>query len=209
MENKNNYAYALDGNLYLNLTNRCCNSCDFCIRLNSEGITGNKLWLDREPQLNEVIDQIEKLEKETNSSFKEAIFCGYGEPTYVLDLMIKVAEYLRLKDKKIRLNTNGLGNLINGKNIVPIIKDKIDEVSVSVNEGDSKKYNALCHPVFENAYSALWEFVNLCVSADIKTTVSAVDVIGSQSINKIKQLADKAGATLRVRAHISDNLNYK
>ena len=42
--------YEVDGGLYVNLTNRCPNRCDFCIRNNGDGAYGSDpLWLLHEP----------------------------------------------------------------------------------------------------------------------------------------------------------------
>ncbi len=38
---ENNYVasitYEYEKNLYVNMTNQCCNACDFCLRQNSSG----------------------------------------------------------------------------------------------------------------------------------------------------------------------------
>ena len=124
-----NFVYRYGDNLYINLTNKCCNDCDFCIRNNGDGIgeSGN-LWLSREPSADEVIALIESFD-----NYDEIVFCGYGEPTYKTEIMIEVANFVHGKGKKTRLNTNGLGNLINGRNIVDDLKTAIDTMSISLN----------------------------------------------------------------------------
>ena len=97
--------------IYINLTNKCTNNCVFCIRRNEHAIKGDDLWLSNE---NITFDMVKsQLEKFTN--FKEVVFCGYGEPTIKLDLLKEVAKYLKSKFSgiRIRINTNGQGNLIN------------------------------------------------------------------------------------------------
>ena len=42
---KDTYLYALDGNLYVNLTNKCSNGCDFCVRNERESYYGHYLML--------------------------------------------------------------------------------------------------------------------------------------------------------------------
>lgn len=46
MKKSNTFVYELDGNLYINLTNRCSNACSFCVRNDKESYFGNALWLD-------------------------------------------------------------------------------------------------------------------------------------------------------------------
>ena len=50
MKKKDNvYAYLYGGNIYVNLTNRCCNNCTFCLRNTGDGVSGSVLWLEKEP----------------------------------------------------------------------------------------------------------------------------------------------------------------
>ena len=84
--------YELDKKLYINLTNQCSNDCDFCIRNHSDGIEDYYLWLSKEPTANDIINAIE--EKGVDN-FSEAVFCGFGEPLYALDVMLEVAIYLK------------------------------------------------------------------------------------------------------------------
>jgi len=108
-----NFVYRYGDNLYVNLTNKCCNDCTFCIRNNGDGIgDSGDLWLSREPSAQEVIDGIKK-----HGEFNELVFCGYGEPTYKVAEMVEVAAFAHSLGKKTRLNTNGLGNLINKRDL--------------------------------------------------------------------------------------------
>ena len=194
-----NFVYRYQGNLYVNLTNRCSNRCDFCVRHNGDGIgdSGN-LWLDREPSAQEVIELIESA-----GEFNELIFCGYGEPTYCINVLYEVGKYVRGKNKKIRLNTNGQGNLINGYDITPLLCEVIDTVSVSLNSHSANEYDAICHSIFgEKAFDALLDFVKKCVALNIKVIMSVVDVDGVD-IDACKKIASDCGVSLRVREYIA------
>ena len=58
--------------------------------------------------------------------------------------------------KPIRINTNGMGNLINGRNIVPEIKGLVDCISISLNNPDKKEYFALVRSKFgENSFDEM------------------------------------------------------
>lgn len=196
-----NYVYMLDGVPYINLTNRCCNHCTFCLRNNGSGIGGSTLWLEKEPTAQEVIELLDKLENP-----KEVVFCGYGEPTCRMDILPQIAQYLKSRGIATRLNTNGLGNLIAGEDIVPVLKGKIDAVSISLNEADAAGYDAVSRSDYgEAAFEAMLSFAKECVDAGIRTTMSVVDVIGEKKIAECRAIAERCGANFRVRAYIADN----
>ncbi|MGN1062116.1 MAG: hypothetical protein ACI4RO_03220, partial [Candidatus Scatosoma sp.] len=53
---KDTYVYELDGNVYINLTNKCSNGCEFCVRNERASYYGNYLWLRHgEPTAEKVI----------------------------------------------------------------------------------------------------------------------------------------------------------
>ena len=196
----NVFAYPYGGNIYINLTNRCCNRCEFCLRDSGDGVGGNVLWLEREPTASEVIEAAQKLLKGMDSA-KEMVFCGYGEPTYRVGEILEVAAFAHSKGLKTRLNTNGLGSMINGRDIAPELKGAIDTVSVSLNAASSEKYDNVCHSIYENAYERLQEFTCACVDCGIDTVMSVVDVIGDEDIKECERIAKSCGARLRVRRY--------
>ena len=140
---KDTYAYVLDGNLYINLTNKCSNGCDFCVRNERTSYYGNYLWLrGGDPTPEKVIAAVNGMGD--LSRFKEVVFCGFGEPTYRVDEMTALCDYFHSKGLSTRLNTNGQGNLINKRDIVPELKNKIDLVNVSLNASCAEKYQKIC-----------------------------------------------------------------
>ena len=104
-------AYRAGEAIYLNLTNRCSSSCEFCIRDWSEGVYGEDLRLDHEPDAEEVTQAIEVAFMDGPAD--EVVFCGFGEPTMRLDVVLAVTEWLRLRRIRSRLDTNGHGQLLN------------------------------------------------------------------------------------------------
>lgn len=192
--------YVVNKGLYINLTNRCSNACEFCIRQNGDGVYGSaSLWLEREPEFDEVMSSI--LEYDLNQ-FDEVVFCGYGEPTERTDLMIEVATAIkRISPIQIRLNTNGHGNLIAGRDITPYFQGVIDTVSISLNTSNAKDYVRVCHPEFgEKAYDALIEFARLCKTYVKNVILSVVDkTISPADIEECARIANETGVTLRVR----------
>jgi TatD family-associated radical SAM protein len=140
------YTYGDARRLYLNVTNRCTNQCSFCVRNYRKGLGGAILWGGREPDFSQLRDFV--LARNSFSEVSEFIWCGYGEPTFRLDLIAESASWLRSNGAKIRLNTNGHGCLIHGRDILPELSNCVDEVSISMNAPDSFKYKELCNPGF-------------------------------------------------------------
>lgn len=156
------------------------------------------LWLSREPDAQEVINGIK-----SHGDYREIVFCGYGEPTYKTDVMVEVAEFVHSCGKKTRLNTNGLGNLINRRDIVPLLKGRIDTVSVSLNSDSAEGYDKMCHSVFGlAAYDELLKFTRECVLAGINTVMTVVAVEGVD-VEKCRKAAESVGAKLKVREYIA------
>lgn len=187
--------YRIEENVYINLTNKCSNNCSFCVRNTSKHYEEYDLWLKREPSAEEVIKEIER---EFNDG-KEYVFCGYGEPLYAFDVMIKVAEELKRKGKITRLNTNGQADLIVGKSVAEKIKGKIDCVSISLNAPNAKEYNDICDCRFaEEGFNSLIRFALECKNNGIKTVFTAVRVPKFNE-TEAKKVADNLGIPLKIR----------
>jgi TatD DNase family protein len=141
------YSYGDPRRLYLNVTNRCTNKCGFCVRFRSVGLGGALLAGESEPDLQMLQAAIER--RGWPGDFEEIIWCGFGEPTYRLDLITETAPWLRRVGAKIRLNTNGHANLIHGRDVLPELSRAVDEVSVSLNAPNCQRYLDLCQPHFD------------------------------------------------------------
>lgn len=195
----NNYVYTIGNKIYINLTNRCSNRCDFCIRQGREGMENTRLWIDEEPTAEDVIEQ---LPANLDGYDGEIVFCGFGEPTYNLETLDEVASYLHCIDKTTRINTNGQANLIHGRDVSDVIAVSCDVINVSLNECTAEKYQEHCKSVFGiKAYSAVLEFASLCKQKGGNVIFSVVDSIGKQDVDACKKLADKMGIPLRVRKY--------
>ena len=169
--------YSYKRNIYLNLTNRCPNRCSFCVRDQKDSLgDADSLWLDREPSVEEVISELDGWDM---GGYDEIVFCGYGEPTERMDAVLEIAETIHSRyGKRTRLNTNGLGNLINGRDIVPDMVGRIDRVSVSLNAPNAERYLEVCRPRFGiDSYDALISFIEEC--KDILGNVTVTSVSGS------------------------------
>lgn len=193
--------YTVSDALYINLTNRCSNACSFCIRNNGDGVYGSdSLWLEREPTVDEVLTAIDGYDL---SRFKELVFCGYGEPTERAADLVRIAKTVKVRyGIRIRINTNGQGNLINGKDITGDLVGAVDVISVSLNASTPEEYDAVCHSVYGlSAYNSIVEFAKLCVSRGITTVLSIVDTtVSADAIKRCEDIARSVGAVLRIRA---------
>ncbi len=194
---KNTYVYVVDNNIYINLTNRCSNRCEFCVRYYDKPIYGD-LWIKDEPDADTVIDILSK--DYDVSAFGEVVFCGYGEPTYRFDAIEKISSYVHSKGGKTRINTNGQANEILGEDISERISKCIDTINISLNATDAKKYDKICHSDYgERAFDIMLDFAKKCVRCGADVVLSVVDVIGEEEIAKAQTIADEVGAKLRVR----------
>lgn len=195
--------YPVGEHLYVNLTNRCPCSCTFCIRQNGDGAYGSdSLWLEHEPDLDEVKAAFESWNL---ADFTELVFCGYGEPTEALLLLIETAKYARSLPgcPPIRLNTNGLSDLIHKVPTAHMLKGIIDTVSISLNAGTKKEYLAVTRPKWDNAYEAMQKFASDCKKYVPHVMFTVVDVIPQEEIEAAQSVADSLGIPLRIRKYDS------
>ncbi len=200
----NTFAYRVGNGIYLNITNRCNNNCEFCIRRNGEGAYGSEsLWLEHEPSIDEILDAVGKIYFPECTEF---VYCGYGEPTYRLcDLLISAALLKQKYALPIRLNTNGLADLLYKTDTTLVLRKYIDTVSISLNAADAEEYNAVCHPKYgPGAFPAIIEYARGCVRAGIPNVVFSVveGTIPESDIAKCREIADSVGAKLRIREYV-------
>lgn len=194
--------YKYYGGVYLNITNKCPCNCAFCIRSKGDAVGDAKeMWFDTEPTIEEIKKAIDDYDF---SDVDKAVFCGYGEPTCALDNMIEAADYIRIVNPniKLRVNTNGLSDLINGKPTAELICRHFDSVSVSLNEPDSEKYDKITrNPYNGKAFDAMLQFTKDCVAYCDDVRMTVVDVISPEDIEKSRKVCESTGAKFRVRSY--------
>lgn len=192
--------YQIGKGVYINLTNKCSNDCTFCERNRISGVEGYYLWLQNEPTAEEII---KSLRNYPTDDFDQVIFCGFGEPTYRWETIKIVADYAHSIGKSTRLNTNGQGNLINNFDITEEIAGYIDFVNISLNNGNSKRYDEVSRSIYgEMAFEELQNFGAKCLAKGVDTTFSVVDCIPKAEIEEARQIANSIGAKFRVREEI-------
>ena len=199
--------YEYGGNLYINVTNQCPNACEFCLRQNSSGsLYADNLWYEgTEPTKEQLLADLKTRDL---SKYTEIVFCGYGEPTYRVDDILWLVDALKEKfgDKlpPVRINTNGHANLIQGRDVCPDLKGRIDTLSISLNAITAAEYVALCHPIQgEAAYQAMLDFAKEAKEYVPHVVMTIVDKDKTaEEIETCKQIASELGVKLRVRSFI-------
>lgn len=196
--------YTYHNSVYFNITNKCPCRCAFCIRDKKDAIgEAEKLFHETEPTIEEIRNAIDAFDFDGKDT---AVFCGYGEPTNALDNLIKSAEYLKVKFPKIklRLNTNGLSDLINERETAKEICALFDCVSISLNDVSSEEYDKITRNIYPGkAYEAMLKFAKDCVNEGINVRLSVVDVIGEEKIKKAKEIAESLDADFLCRKYDS------
>ena len=189
----------------MNITNKCPCSCTFCIRNNGDGAYGSDpLWLEHEPSMDEISAD---LAKRDISAYEEIVFCGYGEPTSRISELVTAAGLLKAQENcpPLRLNTNGLSDLINERSTADELCSVFDTISISLNAGTEDGYMKVTRPKFgEKSFGAMKKFTSDCVkNGGCKVMMTVVDVISQEEIDAADRLAESLGCKLRVRSYDS------
>ena len=205
-----NLLYFLYEKAYINITNSCTNACKFCIRDIKDDVKGTVMRLmDNNVKAKDVIEQINR-NKDKITVHNELIFCGYGEPLVKFEEVKEICQYVKkfMPQVKIRINTNGHGNFLAKRNIVPELKSLIDSISISLNAQNEEEYNKISSPKIENAYNETLNFAHECIKSGIDTTLSIVTGYKPDlyeiNADECKKIAENAGAKFRIREWIEN-----
>lgn len=197
--------YPVYNGIYINMTNRCPCACTFCLRHHKDHVyDSDSLWLEREPTVKEVCDSIDAWDL---TQYKEIVFCGYGEPTERLCDLLEVAKYIKSKSNiKIRINTNGLADLIWNEPTASKLEGLIDVVSISLNATNKEEYLRVVRPKFGiDSYDAMLNFTKDCTKYVPSVIMTVVDVVTSKEEQAVcRTICESVGATLRIRPYVSD-----
>lgn len=189
--------YPIRNSLYVNLTNRCSCNCAFCPRLKNPMVKGHNLKLDKEPDFDDVVRDVSAFP----SSFDELVFCGYGEPTLRFDLVKQLSRRFRDRFPQIRLDTNGHGNLINGRDITAELPGVIDSVSISLNASDAESYIRINRPEYgPESFEAMLTFIKSCRERGVEVTATIVGFPGAD-VEGTQKIAQKLDVKFRIRKY--------
>lgn len=202
-EQNTSIVYEYETGLYINLTNQCPNRCDFCLRQNSEGsLYADNLWYQgKEPTKEEIWAELERRDL---NKYTEIVFCGYGEPACRWDDMMWLCDKLRAHGSHfIRINTNGLADLIVDRRVAEELDGRVDAVSVSLNASTAEKYDRLCHSKFGlEAFPAILRFTSGAVLNVPHVRMTVVGTMPKHEIEACKKVCESVGADFFVREYI-------
>lgn len=194
--------YPVTTGLYVNITNRCPCACTFCVRNKKDHVfESDSLWLEREPTVQEICDSLDTWDL---AKYEEVVFCGFGEPTERLYDLLEVAKYIKSKsDIRIRINTNGLADLIWKKSTAPKLKGLIDAVSISLNVTNKEDYLEVVRPKFGiESFDAMLQFTKDCTEYVPSVMMTVVDVVTTkEEQEKCREICESVGAIFRVRPY--------
>jgi len=192
--------YTFGGKPYLNITNRCPCACTFCLREQQEGVgSARTLWHQDEPAWEDIERALEGFDF---FGVQEAVFCGYGEPFCALENLRSSARWLKgnYPGLELRVDTNGLGDLIHGRPTAAELQGLVDVMSISLNAPDAARYQELCQSCYgEAAYEAMLSFAAQCREIYPRVAFTVVDVLSSEEIERCRGIAQGMGIALRVR----------
>lgn len=187
--------YTIRNNRYLNVTNRCSLRCRFCPKFNGEwSVREYNMRLRYEPTAEELIEAAGN-----PADYDEIVFCGMGETTMRLDVLLEVARVLREKGARLRLNTSGVANIVHGRDVAPALARYIQSMSVSLNAQNEEVYNRHCNPKLPGTYASMLEFIKSAKAAGTDVTLTAVDGLPGVDIAACEAIANELGVKFRRR----------
>lgn len=192
--------YTYKNQVYANITNRCNCSCTFCIRSHQDSVgDAETLWHKEDPSAEEIKAAMDAFDF---TGYDELVYCGYGEPTCRLDVLLETAKYARENyGVSIRINTNGLGCLEHGRDIIPDLVGIVDALSISLNAPSETAYNKVTRPRFSNAFPSMLKFAKEAHKVIPSVQLSIVDVLPKAQIAACKELAASLGVPLKIRKY--------
>ena len=189
-------AYLLRGKCYLNITSRCTLRCGFCPKFNQTWVVGGaNLRLQQDPSVDEVLAAVSD-----PRGYDEIVFCGLGEPTLRLYEVIEIASTLHQRGAhRVRLNTDGLANLVYGRDVTPDLEGPVDALSISLNAQNETVYNRHCRPSLAGSYNAMLEFTDRVRDFVPDVTMTAIDGLEGVDIGACERIARDLGVKFRRR----------
>ncbi|MES9990778.1 MAG: TatD family nuclease-associated radical SAM protein [Candidatus Thiodiazotropha sp.] len=190
-------SYQIENNLYLSITDRCTLECAFCPKTFGDmRVKGYDLTFDHRPSAEEIIESIDD-----PARYDEVVFCGYGEPTLRLNVLLEVARHIKQHGGRVRVNTDGLCNLIHKHDTLPQLGECVDALSVSLNAQNSEIYDLHCRPNLPGSYEAVLEFLRQAPQHIADVTATAIEGLEGVDIAACEALARSLNVKFRRRIY--------
>lgn len=188
--------YLLQGRCYLNITSRCTLRCGFCFKARHQWVVGgDNLHLRIEPTVGEILTAVGD-----PRFYQEIVFCGLGEPTLRLYDMLETASELHHRGAaRIRVNTDGLANLVYGRDVTPDFEGVVDALSISLNAQNESVYNRHCQPIFKHAYAGLIDFIDRVRDFVPTVTLTTIEGLDGVDVTECERAAEKFGVAFQCR----------
>lgn len=196
-------AYEYKNQIYVNLTNKCSANCVFCVRTKKASLGGaSSLLLDKKPTIEEFQKAISEYDF---SKYGGLIFCGYGEPTCEVDKLVAIATWFKEQyGLPIRVNTNGLGNVYNKRDILKELAAVVDAYSISLNAPNAKRYEELVRPSCPNAFDEVLRFAEEAVGQKKEVALSVLSLLSQEELEQAREIANKLNVPLKVRTYVEE-----
>ena len=188
-------SYRIGQNLYLSITDRCTLECAFCPK--TQGVMevqGYDLRFDHRPDVAEIVAAIDD-----PTRYHEVVFCGFGEPTLRLGVLLEVARDIKTRGGRVRVNTDGLSDLVHKRPTLPALGQVVDALSVSMNAQHPQVYQQHCRPQLPGSYEAMLRFLEQAPHYITDVTATAIDGLAGVDIPACERLATQLGVKFRRR----------
>jgi TatD family-associated radical SAM protein len=188
-------SYKIDNNLYLSITDRCTLECAFCPKTHGDmTVKGYDLTFDHRPTAEEIINAIDD-----PTQYNEVVFCGFGEPTMRFNVLLEVARDIKARGGRVRVNTDGLSNLVHKQNTLEEMSECVDAISVSLNAQNQEVYDRHCRPNLPGSYEAMLEFLREAPKYISEVSATAIDGLPGVDIEACEAIAQECGVEFRRR----------
>ena len=188
-------SYPIDDRLYLNITDRCTLACRFCPKhQGSHRVHDYDLTLHHRPTQAEILVAIDDPRR-----FREVVFCGFGEPTLRLKVLLDTARHIKHNGGRVRVNTDGLANLVHKRNVLPEMAVCVDALSVSMNAHNAALYQRHCVPALPGSFTAMQAFLRQAPDYIDEVTATAIDGLPGVDVAACEQMAARLGVGFRRR----------
>lgn len=195
MSQNQQVSYQIGNKLYLSITDRCTLACRFCPKINGDNeVKGYDLSMNHRPEVDEIISAIDD-----PSQYEQVVFCGYGEPTLRFKVLKQVAKWIKEHGGQVRVNTDGLGNLVNKRNILPEMQGIVDALSVSLNAHEKAIYDQHCDPALDASFESVKAFLKEAPQYVPEVTATAINGLEGVDIAACKAIAEECGVGFRQR----------